>query len=117
MPIISIGKLRHLATFQKLMPSSPPTYDEAGQTQVWTPTGQQALVAVDILSARDAIRNGLTITELYADLTMYWQPGITNKLRAVMDNGAIYVIRSVQNILEMNAVLVVNCVGLQQYAA
>jgi len=112
-PIIDIGKLRHLVTIQKQGPASPPNFDAAGPKSVWNPF-TTAMAAIDIVSGTEVIRGGLTVTELYLIVTMYYQPGITPDMRVASDNGSTYLIRSVANVMEMNAVLELNCLGLQE---
>ncbi len=114
-PQIDIGKLRHLVTFQIQGPASPPTFDEGGPVIVWN-TVATAMAAIDIVGGTDVLRGGQTVTELMSALTIWYQPGFVSEMRAVIDNGSIYLIRSIANILEMNVVLVISCIGLQSNA-
>ncbi len=114
-PIINIAELRHVITIQTIGSTSPPTFNEAGPVSK-TSTVATAMASLEIMSGRDALRNGLTVKELYTMVTMYWQPGIVTDMRVVTDSGEVYVIRSIENVKKMNVVLCLNCLGLQQNA-
>ncbi len=111
-PVIDIGKLRHFVTIQQQGPTIPPSFDEAGTKLDWIPFAT-GMAAIDTVSGTDVIKGGQTVSQLFLTVTMYYQPGILPKMRVKSDNGSIYVIRAVENILEMNVVLVLNCEGLQ----
>jgi head-tail adaptor len=111
-PIIDIGKLRHFIQIQKLGNSNPPTFNEGGPKQGFT-TFASAMAAIDMVSGTDVIKGGQTVSELYLTVTMYYLPGITPDMQVISDNGSTYVIRAVENVLEMNVYIVLNCVGLK----
>lgn len=111
-PVIEIGKLRHFIQIQKLGDAVPPTYNEAGPKQQFA-TFARAMAAIDMVSGTDVIKGGQTVTELNLTITMYYLPGITPDMQVLSDYGSTYVIRAVENVLEMNVVLVLNCVGLK----
>jgi hypothetical protein len=115
-PVINISELRHLITIQAKGPTSPPTFDEAGPVSV-PHTVATTMASIEVMSGRDALRNGLTIKELFTTITMYWQPGILADMTVLTDSGEIYVIRAVENVKKMNVVLVLSALGLQQNAA
>jgi SPP1 family predicted phage head-tail adaptor len=110
-PSIDIGALRHAITILALGPSSPPTYDEAGPQLTWQPVAS-AMAAINPISGKDVIKGGQTTTQLNLAIAMWYQDGILPNMRVQSDNGSIYVIQSIENVMEMNVVLTLNCVGL-----
>jgi len=112
-PSINIGALRHQITIQQLLPSSPPVYNEQGETLSWQPfTTAQA--AIEPISGKDVIRGGQTTTQLFLTIAIWYQPGIAANMRVISDNGSVYIIQSIENVLEMNQVLTLNCLGINQ---
>ena len=114
-PQIDIGALIHQVTIVKRGPATPPNYDQAGPLTNFT-TVTTAMAALNISGGADAVKGGLTIEELMIDVTMYYQSGITPDMQVQSDNGSQYIIKSVENVLERNIVLVLHCLGLRQNA-
>lgn len=110
-PVVNIGALRHKIVVQALGPASPPGFDAAGPKLVWSAFAS-AFAAIDIVRGIDVIRGGQTTTQLFLDIVLWYQPGILPNMRVVNENGSTYVIQSVENVLEMNIVLVLNCIGI-----
>jgi SPP1 family predicted phage head-tail adaptor len=110
-PSIDIGALRHLITILKFASTSPPTYDVAGPILEWIPV-VTCNAAINPISGKDVIRGGQTTTQLNLAIAIWYQDGILPNMRVQSDNGSIYVIQSIENVLEMNVVLTLNCVGL-----
>jgi head-tail adaptor len=116
-PALDIGRMRHQVTIQKLGPVAPPVYDEAGPQQQWLPIVTGAMAAIDTVRGSDVVKSGQETTQLYLTVGIWFQDGITPDMRVLSDNGAVYVVQSIENILEMNVVLILNCVGLGANAA
>jgi|SRR5581483_4010077 len=112
-PTIEIGALRHEVSIQKNGPASPPVFDAGGPVLGWN-TFATALAAIEAVRGTDVIKSGQTTTQLFLTVTMWWQPGILPDMRVASDNGSLYVIQSVENVLEMDVVLVLNCLGLSK---
>lgn len=110
-PLLDVGSLRHQITIQAQGPTSPPTMDASGQVVAWSPFAT-ALAAIDQVRGTDVIRGGQITTQLYLTVAMWFQPGILSNMRVISDNGSTYVVQSVENVLEMNLVLILNCVAL-----
>lgn len=110
-PTINVGNLRHPIAIQSQGPASPPTYDAGGTAVSWSQF-TTALAAIDAVRGADVIRGGQTTTQLFLTLGLWWQPGILPNMRVVTETDAIYLIQSVENVLEMNAVLLLNCLGI-----
>lgn len=108
-PTIDVGALRHFVTILASSPSQ--TFDAAGPVSTYQPftTGW---AAIDAVRGLDVIRSGQTTAELYLEICMWFQPGITPAMRIQHSNGSIYIVQSIENVLEMDTVLVFNCVGL-----
>jgi SPP1 family predicted phage head-tail adaptor len=112
MPQIDVGALRHPIRIEQLGPTSPPTIDAGGPVMVWS-TYAQCVAAMGVMRGTDVIRSGQTTSESFAEFAVWYQPGIAAKMRIVMERtGKIYLIQSVEDVLEMNVALVLNCVGL-----
>lgn len=110
-PVLNIGALRHTVDIQQYGPASPPTYGAAGLTLGWnTFTTERA--AIETVRGTDVIKGGQTATQLFLTVGMYFVDGLLPNMRVVRHNGTTYVIQSVENILEMDMVLVLNCLGI-----
>jgi hypothetical protein len=110
-PSLNVGALRHSITVQIQGLGSPITYDAAGPKLAWNPF-TTAMASVVPVRGTDVIKAGQVTTQLFVTVTMWWQPGILPNMQVLNDNGSTYVIQSVENILEMDVVLVLNCLGL-----
>lgn len=110
-PTLNIGSLRHTITIQTSGPTSPPTTNAAGPVLTWT-TLTTAQAAIEMVRGTDVIKGGQIATQLYLTLALWYVPGVAPNMQVVSDNGSTYVIQSVENVLEMNVVLVLNCLGL-----
>lgn len=110
-PTIDPGKMRHVITIQRSGETSPPTYDEAGVVFPWSDF-TTAMAAIETVHGADVIKDGQTTTQLALTVAIWYQPGIVGGMRVIGDNGSTYVVRSVENILEMNIALVLNCLAL-----
>ena len=112
-PTVDVGSMRHAITIQQQGPTSPPTYDSAGPHLVWT-TFAAAMAAIETVRGTDVIKSGQDTTQLFLTATIWYQAGIQPNMRVVSDNGSVYVIQAVENILELNVVLVLKCLALGQ---
>lgn len=110
MPSINIGALRHSITIQSQAPKSPPNFDIAGQITEWADFAT-ANAAIQAIRGDDVIKGGLATTQLYITVALWYIPGVQPNMR-VQHRDSIYLIQSVDNILEMDMVLVLNCVAL-----
>ena len=63
------------------------------------------------VSGIDVIRSGQTTTQLLLVATIWWQPGILPDMQVQALNGR-YIIQSVENLLELDIVLKLNCLAL-----
>lgn len=110
-PTIDIGRMRHQVTILAPGPASPPAFDAAGPVVTFQPFAT-AMAAIETVRGTDVIRGGQTATQLFLTVGMWWQAGIAANQQVQSDNGSTYVIQSVENILELDVVLVLNCVAL-----
>lgn len=108
---LDFGKLRHAVTIQSFGPTSPATFDASGPVRAWG-TYTTAMAAIKTVRGTDVIRSGQVTTQLFLTVTMWWQSGILPNMRVLNDNGSKYVIQSIENILELNTILVLNCLGI-----
>jgi hypothetical protein len=110
-PTLEVGQCIHAITIYREEISSPPEYDAAGQSTSWVPVAT-AMAAIEIMRGTDVIRAGQATSQLFIEVTLWWQPGIEPNMQVVSDNGSTYIIQSVENVNERNAVLRLNCLGL-----
>lgn len=110
-PTIEVGAMRHLVEIQRELPANPPAYDAAGPRLAWQKF-VTAKAAIETVRGTDVIRSGQITTQLFLTVALWFQPGIASNMRLVSENGSTYLIQSVENILEMNIVLVLNCLAL-----
>lgn len=110
-PTIDIGSMRHPIIIQANGPTTPPTYDSTGP--VFTPTTfTTAMAKIRAVRGRDVILSGQTATQLFLEVGLWWQPGILPNMQVLTELGSQYVIQSVENVLEMNVILILNCIGI-----
>lgn len=113
MPTLNIGAARHPITIQQQVIADPPTYDPSGAVGQWQDfTSEPALAAMDAVRGTDVVKGGQITTEKYMTVGMWWQPGILPNMRVVTESGSTFLIQSVDDVMEMNAVLLLNCIAL-----
>lgn len=105
-------RMRHVITILSQGPTSPPTYDSSGQVLSEWSALTTAKAAIETVSGTDQIRGGQTTTQLLLVITMRFQAGILPNMRVQRTNGNTFIIQSIENILEMDHVLLLNCLGL-----
>ena len=109
-PSIDIGSMRHPVTIQALGAGSPVTFDAAGAVTTWQ-TFAQVMAAIDPVRGTDVIRGGQITTQLYLTVAIWFCPGILASMRIVTDTGSVYVIQSVEDVLELHQVMLLNCIA------
>ena len=110
-PSVDPGLMRHAITLQRFGASSPVAFDEAGPVLTWGPFAT-AMAAIEVVSGTDVIHSGQDTTKLFLMVAIWYQPGILPNMRVVADTGSTYLIQAIENVLEMNVVLVLTCLGL-----
>ena len=107
-PSIDIGRMRHEVRIQSEIASGT---DASGATTEWKDF-TTARIAIEAVRGSDVIKSGQTTTQLFLTVAMWFQEGILPNMRIVHDNGSTYLIQSIENVLEMSVVLVLNCIGI-----
>lgn len=107
-PVIDVGRMVHSITIQQQARNG---FDAGGQSIAWTAFAT-AQAAIETVRGADVIRSGQTTAQLFLTIGIWYQPGITPNMRVVSNNGATYLIQSIENVLERDAVLLLNCIGL-----
>lgn len=110
-PRIDPGRMRH--RIKVLAPGSydPLTFDAAGP--VSTPVEFcSAWAAIEVIRGSDLIRSGQVTSQTFLIVGMWFQPGIASNMQVQHPNGSVYVVQNVENVMEMDVVLVLNCVAL-----
>lgn len=105
-PAFDPGRMVHRISIQK--PGQG--WDESGAVIVW----EDFIVtwaALEPIRGTDVVRGGQITTQLYVTVTMNYQSGINASMRVSSAKG-VYVIQSVENPLERDVLLVLNCVEL-----
>jgi SPP1 family predicted phage head-tail adaptor len=110
-PILDIGRLNRSITFLRLGPSSPPQYDAAGPVMSWQTSVPDVMASIETMRGTDVIRSGQTTAQIYLEVTIWYQDGITSDMR-IANGGNTYVIQSIENVNERDRVLRLNCVAL-----
>ncbi len=118
-PTLDLGAMRHSITVQSFGPTSPPSYDEAGPVRTWAAfaDGMAAIGGLSSGAGRqgmDVQKGGQVVTQLPIQVGVWAVAfsGITPSMRVVSDNGSTYVIESIEDILDMGVVLIINCIAL-----
>lgn len=110
-PTIDIGAMRHEITIQSEGVGSPPVIDASGVV-VSPQTFVTATAAIDYVRGLDVIKGGQTTSQAFLSAAIWFQAGIIGGMKVINDNGSTYIVQSVDNVLEMDVVLILNCVGL-----
>ena len=109
-PALSLGAMRHQITLleQSVVAGA------SGSKETWLPGSppKVARAAIANMPGSDQIRAGQTATQQRLMVGIWFQPGFVGAARIQHSNGSKYIIESVENILEMDVVLVLNCLGL-----
>jgi SPP1 family predicted phage head-tail adaptor len=105
-PTIDPGDLRNQISILQQTPSS----DASGSTVTWGPF-VTAWAKIDPVRGTDVLKSGQVTTQEFLVITMWYQPGILADMQVQAPNG-LYVIQSVENLLEMDIVLRLNCLAL-----
>ena len=111
MPTLNISAARHPITIQQQTIANPPSYDQSGATGQWSDF-TTALAAMDAVRGTDVVKGGQVTTQKYMTIGMWWQAGILPNMRVVTESGSTFLIQSVDDVMEMNAVLLLNCIAL-----
>jgi len=107
-PVIDVGRMIHTITVQQQTVNG---FDVGGQTTQWTDF-VTAQAVIEPVRGTDVIKSGQTTAQLFLTVGMWYQAGIEPNMRVVTDNGATYLIQSIENVLERNVVLLLNCIGI-----
>ena len=70
-----------------------------------------AWAKIVIIKGTDVLKSGQVTTQEFLVVSMWWQPGVLANMQVQALNG-LYVIQSVENLLEMDVVLKLNCLAL-----
>ena len=109
-PAINSGELRHRITFLR----QTSVQDISGEGVAWLPDSPpfQVYAKIEPLSAAETIRNGQDIGQTMARVTVRYNAEIKDTLRFVSPNGGLWIIKAIQNLLEMDIVMVMTCSSL-----
>jgi head-tail adaptor len=116
-PTIEMGRLRHVITIMSFGPGSPPAYDDGGLVSTWTPFAQGVRAAMNPVRGTDVVRGGQTTSMVFIPVAIWFIPGITGGMRLATEYGDTFVVQSVANVLQMNKILVLNCLALGDEAS
>lgn len=105
-PYIDPGEMIHWVAILHQVPSS----DISGTTVVWRELFS-TWAKIEIVKGSEVIKSGQNTTQLFLTVGIYWQAGIVSNMRVQAQNG-LYNIQSIENPLERNVVLFLNCLAL-----
>jgi hypothetical protein len=113
-PSLNPGDLRHWIWFLEQSTSQPTGADDCNNcdTGISWAKGNPPLGAwakIEAVRGTDLIRAGLDSTILYLTVTIWYQPGVSAQMHILSPTNCEYVINSVENVLLMNHILVLNC--------
>jgi len=105
-PSTNPGERRHQVTILQQTTAS----DISGTVVAWAPF-VTTWAKITPMRGTDVIKGGQDTTQLFLTVNIAWQTGIQANMRVQSLNGT-YVIRSIQNIQELNVELDLTCIGL-----
>lgn len=119
-PMIDPGELRTPVIIQALLPTSPPTYNAAGQISTWQtilgggPPYGYVFAKISPVHARDIIEGGQNVSDVEIPVTMRYHPLIQANCRIVKYLGrtATYIIKGAVNIDERDVLVEWSCLAL-----
>jgi len=105
-PTLDSGEMRHQITILGQVPSS----DVSGGTVAMVPL-VTCYAKIEPVRGIDVIKSGQETTQLFLTLSIWWQAGILANMQVQALNG-LYLIQSVENVLELDVVLKLNCLAI-----
>ena len=105
-PTLDSGEMRHQITILAQAPSS----DVSGSTVAMVPL-VTCYAKIEPVRGIDVIRSGQETTQLFLIISIWWQSGILANMQVQALNG-LYLIQSVENVLELDVVLKLNCLAI-----
>lgn len=114
-PVLSDpGAFRHSVSIEQLVQTG--VTDEAGTATNWQTflpnDGEEVLASIEPIRGSDIPKQGQTTTQLTVWVTLWFRPGILPNMRVVSPNGSKYLIQAVENVLEVDVILILYCLGL-----
>ena len=109
-PSIDPGDLRHQITYL----NQTTITDSSGVSTTWAPASPPVTswAALEVMSVKDLIQGGQTISQVIAKWTVRWEPGIETTSRFSDENGGYWIVEAVRNVLGRNVVLELTALGL-----
>ena len=105
-PTLNSGDLRHRVTVLE----ETVTANAAGTDTVLSPV-ISAWARIEPMKGTDTIRSGQNITQLPVIVSMYYDARVQSRMQIQTLNG-LYVIQSIRNVLELNAVMELTCLAI-----
>ena len=107
---IDPGRFRHLIT---LLEPTQGT-DASGVSITYAPASPPVTeyAQIEYVRGADVIKSGQDVSQTYLTVHLRYNSAFAANKRIQAPNGNQYIILSVENILERNAYLVLNCVGI-----
>jgi SPP1 family predicted phage head-tail adaptor len=105
-PSLDPGDLRNQISILQQTQSS----DASGNTVVMAPFAT-AYAKIDPVRGTDVLKAGQVTTQEFLVISMWYQPGILADMQVQALNG-LYVIQGVEDLLEMDIVLKLNCLAI-----
>ena len=105
-PTLDSGEMRHQITILMQAPST----DVSGGTVAMVPL-VTCYAKIEPVGGIDVIRSGQETTQLFLIISIWWQAGILANMQVQALNG-LYLIQSVENVLELDVVLKLNCLAI-----
>ena len=105
-PTLDSGEMRHQITILGQVPAT----DISGSTVAMAPL-VTCYAKIEPVRGIDVIKSGQETTQLFLIISIWWQAGILANMQVQALNG-LYVIEEIENVLEMDIVLKMNCIAL-----
>ena len=107
-PTLDSGEMRHQITILGQAPST----DVSGSTVAMVPL-LTCYAKIELVRGIDVIKSGQETTQLFLIISIWWQAGILANMQVQALNG-LYLIQSIENVLELDVVLKLNCLAISK---
>lgn len=109
-PSIDPGELRHQLTFLDQQIG----FDKSGTNITWVASSPPRTIRAKIeeATADDKYKSGIDISHVALKVTIRWEASILQNARFTTEQGALFIIKGIENVEHRNVKLIMICEGI-----